>query len=173
MAGNPEPDPGIELVIVAAIAENGVIGNGGEMPWHYPEDLRRFRETTMGHPVVMGRRTFESILDRLGEPLPGRTNVVLTTNPSLLPDGVVAAESIGAAIDAAAETGAGTAYVVGGASVYEQFLPRADRLAITEIQAEYEGDTYFPTVDWSEWREIERHETDDLAFVEYERRDDE
>ncbi|MFT4889611.1 MAG: dihydrofolate reductase [Halobacteriales archaeon] len=173
MPGNPEPEPGIELVIVAAIAENGVIGNGGEMPWHYPEDLRRFKETTMGHPVVMGRRTFESILDRLGEPLPGRTNVVLTTNPSLLPDGVVAAESVGAAIDAAAETGAETAYVVGGASVYEQFLSRADRLAITEIQAEYEGDTYFPTVDWTEWREIERHETDDLAFVEYERRDGE
>ena len=172
MAGNPEPDPGIELVIVAAIAENGVIGNGGEMPWHYPEDLRRFRETTMGHPVVMGRRTFESILDRLGEPLPGRTNVVLTTNPSLLPDGVVAAESIGAAIDAAAETGAGTAYVVGGASVYEQFLPRVDRLLVTEIAEQYEGDTYFPAFDEDAWVEVAREERAELAFVTYERRED-
>ncbi|MFT4963850.1 MAG: dihydrofolate reductase, partial [Halobacteriales archaeon] len=99
----------------------------------------------------------------------GRTNVVLTTTPSLLPDGVVPADSIDAAIQAAAETGSETAYVIGGASVYEQFLSRADSLAITEIQAEYEGDTYFPTVDWTKWREIERHETDDLAFVEYER----
>ncbi|MFW6376460.1 MAG: dihydrofolate reductase [archaeon] len=170
MAEDTEPDLDIELVIVAAVAENGVIGNGGEMPWHYPEDLRRFKQTTTGHPVVMGRRTFESILDRLGEPLPGRTNVVLTSTPTLLPDGVVPATSIDAAIEAATETGAKTAYVIGGASVYDQFLPRADRLAITEIQAEYEGDTYFPTVDWEQWRETAREETDDLAFVEFERR---
>lgn len=170
MGVGPGSDSDIEIVVVAAIAENGVIGNDGEMPWYYPEDLRRFKETTMGHPVIMGRRTFESIHDRLDEPLPGRTNVVLTTRPSLLPDGVVPADSIDSAIQAAAETGSETAYVIGGASVYEQFLSRADSLAITEIQAEYEGDTYFPTVDWTEWREIERHETDDLAFVEYERR---
>jgi dihydrofolate reductase len=162
--------PEIEVVLVAAVAENGVIGNDGEMPWHYPEDLRRFKERTMGHPVIMGRRTFESIHARLGEPLPGRTNVVLTSDPSLLPDGVVPATSIEAAIGAAAETGAETAFVIGGASVYEQFVSRADRLAITEIDAEYEGDTYFPTVDWERWRETDRDETDDLAFVEYERR---
>jgi dihydrofolate reductase len=172
MGSESGSESAIEIVIVAAVAENGVIGNGGEMPWHYPEDLRRFKETTMGHPVIMGRRTFESIRDRLGEPLPGRTNVVLTSTPSLLPDGVVPATSIEAAVEAAVETGAETAYVIGGASVYEQFLSRADRLAITEIHAKYEGDTYFPTVDWEGWNEVERHETDDLAFVEYERRSD-
>lgn len=169
--GNPHTNRDIEIVLVAAVAANGVIGDEGEMPWHYPEDLRHFKETTMGHPVVMGRHTFESIVDRLGEPLPGRTNVVLTSSPSLLPDGVVPATSIDAAIEAAVESGAETVYVVGGASVYEQFLPRADRLALTEIDVEYEGDTYFPTVDWESWREVERLETNDLSFVQYERRD--
>jgi len=169
---DPESAPDLEIVIVVAVAENGVIGNDGEMPWHYPEDLRRFKETTMGHPVLMGRRTFESIRERLGEPLPGRTNVVLTSNPELLTDGVRPATSIAAAVETAAETGSETAYVIGGASVYEQFLPLADRLAITEIGAEYEGDTYFPTVEWDRWREVERHETDDLAFVEHVRRDE-
>ncbi|MFT4964054.1 MAG: dihydrofolate reductase, partial [Halobacteriales archaeon] len=112
MGAEPGSDHDIEIVVVAAIAENGVIGNDGEMPWYYPEDLRRFKETTIGHPVIMGRHTFESIHDRLGEPLPGRTNVVLTTTPSLLPDGVVPADSIDAAIQAAAETGSETAYVI-------------------------------------------------------------
>jgi dihydrofolate reductase len=170
----------MELVIVAAVAENGVIGVDGGMPWHYPDDLKHFRETTTGHPVVMGRRTFESIADRLGEPLPDRTSVVLTTrDPEELSldsaperDDVLVVDSVEAAIDAAEATGADVAYVIGGASVYEQFLPRADRLLITEIAETYQGDTYFPEFEESEWIEVDRDGRAELAFVTYERRRD-
>jgi dihydrofolate reductase len=178
-----------ELALIAAVAANGVIGADGELPWHYPADLRHFKETTTGHPVIMGRRTFESIVDRIGRPLPERTSVVLTTRGldpgdadwelrdpdegSLAPDGgaVVAADSVDAAVDAVETTGADVAYVVGGASVYEQFLPRADRLVITEIEAAHEGDTYFPAFEEAAWTETGREERSDLAFVTYERTD--
>jgi len=160
----------VEIVVVAAVAENGVIGRDGAMPWHYPADLRHFKETTLGSPVVMGRRTFESIHDRLGEPLPGRTNVVLTTRDRQFPDGVVRADSIDSAVGAARRTGSESLYVVGGASVYGQFLPLADRLVLTEIHDRVEGDTYFPDVDWAEWTETDREEREELAFVTYERR---
>ncbi|PSQ17249.1 dihydrofolate reductase [Halobacteriales archaeon QS_8_69_26] len=168
-------DPGgrndtVELVIVAAVAENGVIGAGGDLPWHYPEDLAHFKETTMGHPVVVGRNTYESIVDRIGEPLPGRTNVVLTSRDLDLPDGAVRAGSVAEAMERARATGSEVAYVVGGASVYRQFLPRADRMVITEIPESPEGDTYFPEYDRTEWVERDREERGDLALVEYERR---
>jgi len=165
----------MKLVIVAAVAENGVIGADGGMPWHYPEDLRHFKETTTGHPVIMGRRTFESIVGRIGEPLPERTNVVLTTTgvdhvaAGADHADVVVVDAIEAAIDAAGATGADVAYVVGGASVYEGFLPRADRLLLTELDESYEGDTYFPALDDGAWAETDREERADLAFVTYER----
>ncbi len=163
----------LTVTIVAAVAENGVIGRDGELPWHYPEDLRHFRETTMGHPVVMGRRTYESIVDRIGEPLPGRTNVVLSTRDLDLPAGAVHADSVSAALDAASEAldpGRDAVYVIGGASVYEQFLPLADRLVLTEVSRTPEGDTHFPAVDWSTWEAVERNEREELTFVTYERR---
>ncbi|MFB6295342.1 MAG: dihydrofolate reductase [Halobacteriales archaeon] len=177
----------MDLALVAAVAENGVIGADGEMPWHYPADLEHFRETTTGHPVIMGRTTFERIVDRLGEPLPERTSVVLTTRG---PEGIAVdlggdaggaaledredvfvADSIEAAIAAAEGTGADVAYVIGGGSVYEQFLPRADRLLITEIPETCEGDTYFPEFDRGTWTEVAREEREVLAFVTYERRE--
>ncbi len=180
----------MELALIAAVAANGVIGADGGMPWHYPADLRHFKRTTMGHPIIVGRRTFESIVDRIDQPLPGRTNVVLTTrgiDPGIVdfdwantdpeeadldPDGgVVAVGSIGSAVGAAKETGADVAYVAGGASVYEQFLPRADRLVLTEIEERYEGDTHFPSFEKRTWTEATREETDDLSFVTYERAD--
>lgn len=165
----------VEIALVAAIAENGVIGADGDMPWHYPADLEHFKELTTGHPVVMGRRTYESIASRLGGPLPGRTNVVLSTRDLDLPDGAVLADSIEAALDAAAAAvgalpGGETVYVIGGASVYEQFLPRADRLVVTEIPESPTGDTRFPEWDEREWVEAEREEPGELAFVTYERR---
>jgi len=170
----------MDLALVAAVAENGVIGADGGMPWHYPADLKRFRETTTGHPVIMGRRTFERIVARLGEPLPERTSVVLTTrgpegigaDPRVVDEGdVLVVDSIGAAIDAAEDAGANVAYVIGGGSVYEQFLPRADRLVLTEIPEAYEGDTYFPEFDREAWTEVAREEQEGLAFVTYERRE--
>lgn len=161
----------MNLALVVAVAENGVIGAEGSIPWHYPEDLARFKRRTIGHPVIMGRRTFESIVERLGEPLPGRTNVVLSRQDLDLPEGAGQAGSIEEAIDIAAETGTDVAYVVGGADVYEQFLPRADRLVWTEVHEDYEGDTRFPTVDWDAWEEVSREDLEDLSFVVYDRRE--
>ncbi|MFP4529932.1 MAG: dihydrofolate reductase [Halodesulfurarchaeum sp.] len=159
----------MKLAIVVAVAENGVIGDAGGMPWHYPADLARFKELTMGHPVIMGRRTYESIVDRLAEPLPGRLNVVLSTSDLDLPEGAVQAESVEEAIELAGKTGPETAYVVGGASVYEQFLPEADRLYLTEIPETPDGDTEFPPWDRSEWDLVEQEEAGELIFRTYER----
>lgn len=161
----------MEVVIVAAVAANGVIGAGGDLPWHYSEDLRHFKETTMGHPVVVGRRTYESIVDRLGGPLPGRTNVVLSNRELDLPEGAVGASSVESALAAArAAEGGETTFVAGGASVYEQFLPHAGRMVLTELDDAYDGDVFFPEWDEDEWVEVDRDERDELAFVEYERR---
>nr|WP_101297950.1 dihydrofolate reductase [Halegenticoccus soli] len=167
-----ETDAGIEIALIAAVAANGVIGADGDVPWHYPEDLEHFKETTTGHPVIAGRRTYESIAARLGGPLPNRTNVVLSTRDPELPDGAVLAASVDEAVDAAREAagGDGTVFVIGGATVYEQFLPRADRLVLTEIDREFEGDTRFPEWDESGWEEVSRDERGELAFVEYRRR---
>ena len=171
MADEDAPSKGeVELVVIAAVAENGVIGVDGGMPWHYPADMAHFKETTMGHPVVMGRTTFESIAAQIDGPLPGRTNIVLSGSVPDVPEGVVVVESVEAAVAATAETGAERAYVAGGATVYEQFLPLADRLALTEIPEAPDGDTYFPEWDRDEWVEVEREETGELAFVTYERR---
>ncbi|KAB1196055.1 MULTISPECIES: dihydrofolate reductase [Haloferax] len=165
----------IQFVLVAAVAENGVIGRDGDMPWHLPEDLKHFKETTMGHPVVMGRKTYESIARQLDGPLPGRQSVVLTSRDLDLPDGAQTAASIAEAVDAsvtvANEMGVETVYVVGGATVYEQFLDRASKLVLTELDDTYEGDTRFPDWDRDEWVETDRDTRDGFSFVEYERRE--
>jgi len=161
-----------DLALIAAVAANGVIGRDGEMPWHHPEDLRQFRETTTGHPVILGRRTYERIVERLGGPLPERTNVVLSTRSLELPDGAVPANSVPAALAAAGDALAPdreTVYVAGGATVYEATLPLADRLVLTELDAAHEGDTYFPAFDDETWTETARDDRADLAFVTYER----
>ncbi|WP_331235622.1 dihydrofolate reductase [Natronorarus salvus] len=160
----------VDLVLIAAVAENCVIGSDGEMPWHYPEDLRRFKEVTTGHPVVMGRRTYEAIEARLGGPLPDRTNVVLSRGDPEVPEGAIVVGCVEEAVGAARETGAETAFVIGGATVYETFLPFADRMLLTEIHTSYEGDTYFPEFDREEWTEAGRDERAEFAFVTYERR---
>jgi len=163
---------GVKLSVVAAVAANGVIGTEGRMAWHYPEDLAHFRETTVGHPVILGRRTFEAIRDRLGGPLPDRHNVVLTTRPESLPEGVVGVDSRAAARREARSTGATTAYVVGGASVYEQFLPEADELVLTALRESFDGDTTFPAVDWDNWRELDRQHHEAFDIVTYRRSGD-
>ena len=155
---------------MAAVARNGVIGADGEMPWDLPADLAHFKRTTLGHPVILGRRTFEGVVERLGGPLPGRTNIVLSRGEPDLPSGVVLAESVEAALEAARETGSDTVYVAGGGTVYEQFLPLADRLVLTEVDAAPEGDTRFPDLDDDAWVETGRQVHDGFAFVEYKRR---
>ncbi|WP_128906464.1 dihydrofolate reductase [Halorubrum amylolyticum] len=150
----------VDLVLVAAVAENRVIGEDGGMPWHYPADLAHFKRLTTGHPVIVGRATYERIADRIGGPLPDRTSVVLTTRGLDLPEGAVVANDIEEAVDLAAadaaDRGVSEVYVIGGATVYEQFLDRADRMVLTEIPEHPNGDTRFPDWDADEWIETER-----------------
>ena len=175
MSEGLRPESDRELVGIVAVAENGVIGSDGDMPWHIPADLQHFKETTIDHPVIMGRVTYESILDTLGEPLPGRTTVVLTSQDLETPDGAVVAHDLEEALVAADEAAenrhdsADRIFVAGGATVYEQFLPAIDRLIVTEVHDEPEGDTFFPDRVRDAWREIQRDERDGFAFAEYER----
>ncbi|WP_318569477.1 dihydrofolate reductase [Salinigranum marinum] len=166
-------DTRVTFVLVAAVAENRVIGRGGEMPWHLPADLRHFKETTTGHPVVMGRRTYDSIAAQLDGPLPERHSVVLSSRDLDLPEGATVVDSVDAARRAAgraaARMGVDTVYVVGGETVYEQFLPLADGLVLTELHDAYEGDTVFPVYDPGEWIEVDRDPHDGFDFVSYER----
>jgi len=151
----------MEIVIIAAVAENGVIGRAGKLPWHIPEDLKRFRQLTLGHPVIMGRKTFES----LGKPLAGRTNIVITSQPTYYHEGAVVACSI----EDALERCTGTVFIIGGSSVFEAALPLADRLELTLIHQVVEGDVYFPPIG-SEWEEVSRDDREGFSFVTYRRK---
>lgn len=133
-----------EIVLIAALAEeNRVIGREGDLPWHIPEDLRRFKRLTTGHAVLMGRRTWESVEARLGGPLPHRRNVVLTSRRELLEDPEVEAyASVEEALAALADED--VVFVTGGQEVYRQLLPRADRLELTLVEGSRKGDTFFP-----------------------------
>lgn len=152
-----------EIVIVAAVARNGVIGSGGSMPWHLPADLRHAKDLTMGHPLVMGRATYESI----GRPLPGRTNVVVTGNPDWQRDGVIVVRSLAEAFTRFAP---GPVMIFGGGRVYADAMPYADRLEITHVDAAPDGDTRFPAIDPALWVEHSREDHDGFAFVTYLRR---
>ena len=150
----------MKVTLVVAMALNRVIGRDNALPWHLPEDLKRFRALTMGKPVVMGRRTFESI----GRALPGRTNIVVSRQPELgLPEGVLLAASVPDALllahEVAARDGVGECMVIGGADVYRQCLPFAERIELTLIEREVEGDVRFPEFAHADWRETarERH----------------
>jgi dihydrofolate reductase len=156
--------------IIAALARNRAIGRGNDMPWRLPEDLKRFRRLTMGHAVIMGRKTFESI----GSALPGRSNIVITRSRDWNPPGCVVVHSLDSGL--ARVGNPEDAFVIGGAQIYTLALPLAGRLYLTEIEREFEGDAFFPEFDRSRWREVsrERHtsggpESFDYAFVEYRR----
>lgn len=145
--------------LVVAVARNGVIGRDNQLPWRLPDDLAYFKRATMGHPIVMGRRTWESI----GKPLPGRTNIVVTHDPAYEAPGCVVAHSLAEAWRAAEGVeGADEVCVIGGTSLFAETLPIADLIHLTEVEADVEGDTFFPDFDRSEWRETEvaRHAAD-------------
>ena len=148
----------VPLVLVAAVAENGVIGRGGGLPWRLKTDLKRFRALTVGHPVVMGRKTYLSF----GKPLKGRTNIVVTRDPAFAAMGVVVAPNLEAALAAAEgdalRRGAAAIVIGGGADIYAATIERASRLEITRVHARPEGDTVFPTIDPAQWREAAREE---------------
>ncbi len=139
------------LALIAAVAANGVIGSDNALPWRLPEDLKRFKALTLGHPVIMGRKTFESI----GRPLPGRRNLVITRNAGYRADGCEVLGSLEAALAACAGS-TDEVFVIGGAQIYAEALPLAQRLYLTEIRRDYPGDARFP--DWShaQWHEVAR-----------------
>lgn len=155
-------EPRARIALIAAMADNRVIGRDGALPWRIPADLKYFKAKTMGKPVVMGRRTYDSI----GKPLPGRPNIVVTSRGGDFPAGVDVALNIDAALDIARqrarEIGADEIMIIGGAALYEALLPHADRIYLTEVHEAVEGDTYFPAFDRSAWREIERDNRDDI-----------
>lgn len=137
------------------MARNRVIGRSNALPWRLPADMAHFKALTTGHPVLMGRKTFES----LGRPLPNRTNIVVTRDRQFQPPGGLVAHSIDAALAIAAEhlnAGDPEVFVIGGEQLYRQMLPLADRLYPTLVEAEVEGDAWFPELDWQEWREVDR-----------------
>lgn len=144
----------MRLSVIAAVAENGVIGRGNGLPWRLPEDLARFKRLTMGHHLVVGRKTFESI----GRALPGRTLVVVTSGRPALPDGCRRAASIDEALEIARGAGDDEAFVGGGGEIYRQTLDRADRLYLTRVRAAFDGDVRFPAFDPERWRLVERVE---------------
>jgi len=149
---------GPALILVAAVADNGVIGRSGALPWRLKSDLRYFRAVTMGKPVVMGRKTFLSI----GKPLAGRTNIVVSRNPTFTAPGVIATTSIESALTVARgdalRRAADAVAVIGGADLYRETIAAADRLVITKVHLDPEGDTIFPTIDQELWKEMERSE---------------
>ncbi len=145
------------------MAENGVIGRGGQLPWHLSADLKRFKRLTLGHTIVMGRKTWESI----ARPLAGRRMVVITRQSGYLADGVEVAVNLEDALAIARAAGDDEAFVIGGAEIYRLALPRADRLYMTLVLAEVEGDTKFPEVDWETWARIETEQVDADADNEY------
>lgn len=140
------------ISIIAAIGKNGVIGKDKKLPWSLPADLKRFKKLTWGKPIIIGQRTFESI----GKPLPGRTNIILSFDKNFNPPDCIVAHSIEEALEAVADCP--EVMIGGGASVYKQFLPLANKMYLTLIDADFEGDVYFPEFDWHDWREIERIE---------------
>lgn len=154
-------------IIVATDAQNG-IGINNALPWRLPEDLAHFKRTTSGHPIIMGRKTFDSI----GRPLPNRRNIVITRNPAWQHAGVETAASIAAAVQLCGDT---QAFIIGGAQIYADTLPHADRLIVTEITKAFDCDAFFPQIDPQQWKESsrEQHHSEqndfDYAFVTYEK----
>ena len=165
---SPVTQSGPRVYLVVALARNGVIGARGKLPWHLPEDLQHFKRITLGHPVIMGRRTWES----LGKALPGRENIVVTRRPGYQAAGASVASSVQAALALCADEP--VAFVIGGAEIYAAALPLADGLVVTEIDRDYEGDTRFPAWDRKAWKvsQKEAHASKEglrFDFVLYER----
>ena len=148
----------MKISLVWAMAENRVIGRNNNLPWYLPEDLKYFKRITLGKPVIMGRKTYESI----GKPLPGRANIVVTRNTDFSAEGVRTVNSLAAAkklCESIGEIdGVDEAMVIGGAEIYTQAMPLADRLYLTEVHANVEGDTFFPEFDRGGWKEVARED---------------
>ncbi|MEQ8666444.1 MAG: dihydrofolate reductase [Rhodospirillales bacterium] len=166
-------DAGPDICLVVAMSDNRVIGRDGGLPWHLPSDLKFFRQVTMGHPVIMGRKTFESI----GRPLPGRENIVVTRDPGYARDGIVVSPGLEDALAlAAGAPGGERIMVIGGGQIYAAAMARATHIILTEVHMTVDGDTTFPEMPASQWREVSRDDRDPeqegdpgLSFVILER----
>ncbi len=159
------------ITIIAAKSDNNIIGNENQLIWHISNDLKRFKQLTSGHVVIMGRKTFESI----GKPLPNRTNIVITRNKDWNSEGILTVNSLEEAIAQAKNTGS-EIFIIGGGNIYEQSLHLADVLEITEVHQVFAGDAFFPEINSNEWKEVFRQDfvkdeknQYDYSFVRYER----
>lgn len=155
----------MKLSIIVAVAENGVIGHNNQLIWRLPEDLKMFKRLTSGHPIIMGRKTFESI----GKPLPNRTSIIITKNPEFQIEGCITVHSLEEAIEAASEIEENEAFIIGGAEIYRLALPFADTIYLTEVHHTFEGDTFFPAIDKDIWEEVNRndHDVDEKHLYKY------
>lgn len=158
--------------IIAAVAQNNVIGKDNDLVWHMPADLKYFKQTTAGHYIIMGRKTFESF----GKPLKHRTHIIVTRNKEYTYPGCYIVHNLDDAFKIAAENNQQEVFILGGAEIYRQSIGRSDRLYITEIKETFDGDTFFPEINKNEWREVDRSEFEPdeknkypYAFVRYER----
>jgi dihydrofolate reductase len=163
----------MKISAIVAMGENRAIGFKGKIPWHLSADFKRFKDLTMGHPIVMGQKTFDSI----GKPLPGRTNIVMTIDPAYAAEGCVVAHSLEEALAAAGSENAEEVFICGGAQIYRLALPQVQKLYLTKVHGTFEGDAFFPEFDESEWQLVnsEDHPKDekndaDFTFLTYERK---
>jgi dihydrofolate reductase len=140
------------ISLIVAVSKNGVIGKDNQLIWRLPADLKRFKNLTMGHPMIMGRKTYESI----GKPLPGRTSIVVSRNPDFSAEGVMITRSLEAAMEQAKLTGTNEAFIIGGGTIYQQALHFADRVYLTEVHAKIDGDTFFTISNRADWLETQR-----------------
>ena len=146
-----------QIVLIVAMARNRVIGKDGALPWHLSEDLKRFRSLTMGHPIIMGRKTYDSI----GRPLPGRRNIVISRDPDLIIEGIETASSLQSALEITAD--ADEVFVIGGQQIYQLALPMAERIELTLIDHDFDGDVLFPEINPADWKESHRESREDEA----------
>jgi dihydrofolate reductase len=145
----------MRISLIAAMSENGVIGNNNALPWHLPEELKYFRKMTLGKPVIMGRKTFQSMGNK---PLPNRQNIILTHDKDFLREDALVVHSVDEALKAAGHCE--EVMIIGGASVYQAFLLFTTRLYLTVVHQEYTGDTFFPTINWKEWDRVSEEKMD-------------
>jgi dihydrofolate reductase len=162
----------LKLSIIVAVAENHVIGRDNQLIWHLPKDLKQFKNLTTGHPIIMGRKTFESI----GKPLPNRTSIIISRNTNFAVEGCIVVNSLENAILEAQKIESEEAFIIGGAEIYKIAMPISDKIYLTRVYHNFEGDTFFPEIDLNNWQETKRemNEVDDkhlyeFAFVELEK----
>lgn len=155
----------MSISLVAAVAKNNVIGKANALPWYIPEDLKRFKKLTTGHVVLMGQKTFDSIMDRLKKPLPDRINVVLSRNPDFRPPaGVRVFHDL---LEAITTFVGEEIFVIGGGSIFQQMIDLASTLYITHVDQEVDGDVFFPKIDENHWRRVKEEKHEGFSFAEY------